>query len=159
MLKACAYCGKVFDTEYPGKKYCDKKCANNAAKYRDESFYVYPKESETPLFEFDCAECGKHVSIYSRYDQRNRYCCGICAEKAKKRRAAQHRSKHRPTNIGMSGGMSLKSLIRRESRSADKEKVIELKICPVCGKKFEVTGRNKKYCSVECQLRVKVRGR
>lgn len=117
MKKTCPQCGKAFGTDYPAKIYCSSKCARAARFERDESFYHYPKESEIPLYEFDCSECGKHVEIYSRYDQRNRFCCGLCADKNKKRREAERSSKHRPTNIGMSGAMSLGSLIKREARA------------------------------------------
>lgn len=112
----CANCGQEMGDLYPTKKFCSKNCAHQAYLKRGEDFYNYAPEVEKPLYEFDCAECGKRVEIYSRYDQRIKYCCGLCADKAKKRRVRQRLSKHRPENIGMSGGMSLVGLKIREAR-------------------------------------------
>lgn len=65
-------------------------------------------------------------------------------------RARQRSAKRHGDNLGLSGGMSLGSLIRREARSVDREEVIEVRICPICGKKFDVDKKHKKYCSDEC---------
>lgn len=154
MLKTCEHCGKTFQTDYPTKSYCSSKCSELAYYERDESYYDFPHAPDAePLFLFECANCGKTVHVYSKYDQRIRFCCGICAKKYQSVRERQRLAKQRYTsNIGMSGGMSLGSLIRREARSVDKEKVIEVKVCPVCGKKFDVDKRHKKCCSVECSI-------
>ena len=116
MEKVCAFCGKIFSTDYESKVYCDKKCADKAALERDESFYDYPKETAIPIRSFECALCGKTVHIYSRYDQRSRFCCGKHAKMFKSSEYRKKYSKNRGSNIGMSGGMSLGSLIRREMR-------------------------------------------
>lgn len=153
MLKTCEYCGTVFNTEYPTKIYCRKKCADLARFERDESYYEFPHDPDAePIFCFECANCGKKVTVYSKYDQRIKFCCGICAKKYQDTREKIRLEKRHGDNIGLSGGMSLSSLIHRESRSVDREKVIEVKICPICGKKFEVTKRHKKYCSTECSF-------
>lgn len=89
-----------------------------AATNRDESYYDFPHdENQEPLFTFECAYCGKTVKVYSKYDQRNRFCCGLHAKAFKNQSAKNRLSKNRPTNNGLSGGMSLGSLIRRESRA------------------------------------------
>lgn len=157
MLKYCEYCGKPIETPYPNKRFCNKSCAHSARLTRDESFYNFPHEpNAAPLFSFQCAECGKEVKIYSKYDQRTRFCCGICCAKFNQRQYRQRHSKQRYTsNLGMSGGMSLGSLIRRESRSVDKETAVEMKICPVCGKNFETDKHHKKYCSEACAAKAK----
>lgn len=153
MIKYCEHCHKIFETEYPSKKYCSETCARHARFYRDESFYDYAPESSEPLYSFNCKNCGKEVFIYSRYDQRNTYCCGICCADYTKKRERMRCSKHKSSNIGMSGGMSLGSLRKLEARSVDrKEKVIEVRICPICGKKFDVDEHHKKYCGVECAV-------
>ena len=113
MIKTCPKCGKIFSTEYPSKIFCNKNCANKASYERDESCYEFPHEPDAePVFTFQCANCGKTVNIYSKYDQRSRFCCGQCAKKFYKN---QLTSKRTDGNIGMSGGMSLGSLIRREA--------------------------------------------
>ena len=76
MKKFCKQCGKEFLTEYPTKLYCSLKCANAAYFEREESDYKYLPETAEPFFIFNCAECGKEVKIYSKYDQRHTYCCG-----------------------------------------------------------------------------------
>lgn len=116
MKKVCKHCGKEFFTEYPTKLYCSLNCANAAYYEREESDYKYLPETTEPIFTFECAECGKEVKIYSKYDQRHTYCCGKCAKKAKNRRESERAKKRRGGNVGMSGGMSLGSLIRRERR-------------------------------------------
>ena len=114
MKKTCSCCGEKFYTEYPTKVYCSEKCALQAYYKREESDYKYLAETAEPIFIFNCAECGKEVKIFSKYDQRNTYCCGKCAKKASIRRAKIRNTKHRGDNLGMSGGMSLSSLKRRE---------------------------------------------
>lgn len=152
MKKVCEHCGKVFETSYPSKIFCNKNCAKAERFERDESFYDFPHAPDAePLFSFQCKNCGKEVKVYSKYDQRNTFCCGICAKQFQNSVERKRLAKQRYTaNIGMSGGMSLGNLIRRERRSADNEKVIVVKICPVCGKKFDVDKHHKKFCSIEC---------
>lgn len=153
MLKRCEHCSREFETPYPSKQYCNKECSKKAYYKRDESFYEFPHLPDAELlFSFQCKNCGREVKIYSRYDQRNSFCCGICAQKyhAIQRRKRLAKQKY-TSNLGMSGGMSLGRLIRREARSVDREKVILVKICPACGKKFDTTRQNAKYCSSQCR--------
>ena len=118
MMKVCPECGKTIYTEYPSKIYCSENCARKARFSRDESYYEFPHlPTDEPLYSFQCKNCGKTVNVYSKYDQRTTFCCGICAAKWHHLRASQRLSKHRPTNLGMSGGMSLGSLIKREKRA------------------------------------------
>lgn len=120
MIKICKSCGKSFETEYESKLYCDKKCAKKMARNRDESFYDYPKESEIPLRSFECKFCGKRVDVYSRYDQRISFCCYKHSILYRNAEAKKRFSKGKKgSNIGMSSGMSLGSLIRREKRSLE----------------------------------------
>ena len=66
-----------------------------------------------------CPTCGKTVFIYSRTDQRSSYCCGKCAVKYRNKLSLERNIKKRGDNLGMSSGMSLQSLIRRERRDLD----------------------------------------
>ena len=117
MIKTCEHCGKIFETEYPTKLYCSKHCTKAARFDRDESYYQFPHEPDAePLFTFECTNCGKTVKVYSRYDQRTRFCCGQCAKKYELSQNRKQQSKRRGGNMGLSGGMSLGSLIRREAR-------------------------------------------
>lgn len=121
MLKHCEFCGKLFQTDYTSKRFCNESCAKKARFTRDESFYDFPHAPDAePLFSFQCKNCGKTVRVYSKYDQRISFCCGICAKKYRQARERQRLAKQRYTsNIGMSGGMSLGSLIRREAKDLD----------------------------------------
>lgn len=118
MIKKCEFCGKEFVTEYPTKLYCSVYCAEKAYWDREESDYNYLPDSVEPLFIFNCKNCGKEVKIFSRLDQRHTFCCGKCAASYKRKLAAERRRKSKG-NIGMSGGMSLVSLIKREKRNLD----------------------------------------
>lgn len=152
MIKYCENCEREFETEYPTKLYCSKSCADLAYYKREESDYQFLPDSSEPLFSFDCKNCGKHVDVYSKYDQRTTYCCGKCALAYARSRERRRLAKQRYTsNIGMSGGMSLGSLIRREARSVDKEETIYVNICPRCGAKFETKNAAKRYCSEHCR--------
>ena len=117
MIKFCEYCHKPFETDYPSKLFCNKSCANLAADKRDESYYDFPHEpGQEPLYTFKCAYCGKEVKVYSKYDQRTRFCCGLHSKLFRNAQSKKDTAKGRPTNLGLSGGMSLGSLIRREAR-------------------------------------------
>ena len=118
MKKMCSYCGNIFETEREDKIYCNKNCSRAARATHDESWYKFPKEVELPLRSFECAYCGKHVDVYSSLDQRHVYCCykHYVMYKELKRQFSKGR---KGSNIGMSGGMSLGSLIRRENRDLD----------------------------------------
>lgn len=118
MKKNCDYCGKEFHTEYPTKLYCSLKCANQAYWSREEDDYKYSPESAEPIRVFHCKNCGKEVKIFSRLDQRTTYCCGKCAANFARKLAAERQRKRRG-NLGVSAGMSLGSLIRREKRNLD----------------------------------------
>lgn len=117
MLRYCEYCGMPMETAYPNKHFCSKKCADKAYYERDESFYdfLHLPDAE-PLFSFQCKNCGKEVKVFSIYDQRISYCCGKCAKAYNNRQKDIRAAKPRGSNIGMSGGMSLGSLIRREAK-------------------------------------------
>lgn len=86
MKKICPQCGNEFEVQNPTKIYCSPRCRDLAMYSRDESFYTYAPERTNPLYTFECAECGKEVKVYSRYDKRIKFCCGICADKYRRRR-------------------------------------------------------------------------
>lgn len=118
LIKYCEHCHKPFETDYPSKLFCNKSCAKLAADKRDESYYDFPHEAnQKPLYTFECAYCGKEVKVYSKYDQRTRFCCGRHSKAFRKAKSKNETSKNRPTNLGLSSGMSLGSLIRREARA------------------------------------------
>lgn len=89
MIKECANpkCKKSFQAKRKTQKYCSGKCR----KYVEKNKNVNHEETKidgVPLREFYCRECGGRVVIKTEKDKR--------------------------TVLGMSGGMSLNSLKRRE---------------------------------------------
>ena len=120
LIKICPHCGKSFETDHGDKIYCNQNCSKSARAKRDESYYNFPRESTIPLFSFECAYCVKRVDIYSSLDRRHKYCCYKHFIRHREQIKKSARSKGRKgSNIGMSGGMSLGSLIRRENRDLD----------------------------------------
>lgn len=116
----CTRCGKSFVPKTASQKFCSRRCErqNTYNNYcnRDEPA---PVPDARPIAEFVCKNCGKTVFIYSRFDQRSAYCCGKCATKHRNKLSKAHNIKKRGDNIGISPGMSLGSLIRRERRDLD----------------------------------------
>lgn len=67
--------------------------------------------------EFECRECGKHVFVVEKSDKRSVYCSQQCEKKYWRDLTRRNNDKRKHGgNLGMSGGMSLGSLIRREAR-------------------------------------------
>lgn len=112
-VKVCPYCGTTFLPPYPHQIFCCRRCTK---KYHKKIGKPHPDNARLPVFsEFTCKECGKHVYIREMSDQRTEFCCARCCERYYKHK----RERNCTTNMGMSGGMSLGSLIRRERRSLD----------------------------------------
>lgn len=113
MSKICPECGKSFISS-TGQKYCSYSCyrKHNEAK---EIKHSYPPKGVPIIRDFLCKECGHEVLVWERSDKRTVFCCSLCEKKYWKHNTSKS-NKHRKGEIGMSGGMSLGSLIRREKR-------------------------------------------
>ena len=81
--------------------------------YSKETQRPTPEPWQKPLDSFECRQCGKTVEIFDRTDKRTVYCSRAC-EKKYWRDATKRRDKG--SNVGMSSGMCLGNLIRRERR-------------------------------------------
>lgn len=115
----CPTCNTEFEPRAVNQKFCSRKCERHAMRQR----YWNRDEPDTPINsrpidEFVCKNCGKTVFIYDRHDQRTTYCSGMCAAAWQKKTAEQKRRRLRG-NLGVSGGMCLGSLIKRERRDLD----------------------------------------
>lgn len=97
-------CQKLF-TPKRGQKYCSRSCR----RYYYRHYELKRACVGPPLYDFICKKCGKHVYVY-KGDKRTDFCNPYCEHLFYKHK------KHVPTNNGMSGPMSLGSLIRREAR-------------------------------------------
>ena len=89
MSKICPECGKSF---VGSTKYCSYRCCKRHNRKAKEIKHPDPPK-----------------------DKRTVFCCSICEKKYWKHNTSKS-NKHRKGEIGMSGGMSLGSLIRREKR-------------------------------------------
>lgn len=116
----CPVCNKSFEPRAINQIYCSHEHKELAQRQR----YMQRDEppvpiNATPIDEFICKNCGKTVFVYDRSDQRSSYCCGKCAVKYRNKLTKERATKKRGDNLGMSSGMCLGSLIRRERRSLD----------------------------------------
>lgn len=116
MIKKCEYCGAHFFAKRSHAKYCSAHCLKKAYCEREAKREERP--ANQAIRSFTCAHCGRQVYIFDKADARYVYCSGVCYLKAKERRKAAKRQRVRG-NLGMSGGMSLGSLIRRGARDLD----------------------------------------
>lgn len=120
-LKKCANpeCGKLFLPHRPRSRYCSFRCCKRAGRLRYRKFngifHKAPGEEDVVLREFYCKQCSRLVQVCEETDKRTCFCCPECERKYWKHpEMDRHR---RGGNRGLSGGMSLGSLIRREARN------------------------------------------
>lgn len=114
-LIPCAVCGMPFLPVTANAKYCSHKCAKRADRKRQTSPHRTPVEGDIILREFYCSWCGHLVEVVEETDKRTVFCCCECERKYWKRPPERRRGSG--NNRGLSGGMSLGSLIRREKRN------------------------------------------
>lgn len=104
----CPICGRKFELQADTyRKYCSQECLEQSRRLDK----VPPREP----FEFICGHCGKRVITAAYNDNRIKYCSRRCHDRAHEQRKEQRQRGER----GMSGGMSLSGLIRRERRDLD----------------------------------------
>lgn len=114
MSKICPECGKSFNGS-TGQKYCYYRCCKKHNRRAKEIRHPDPPKGVSIIRAFHCKECGHEVLVWERTDKRTVFCCSLCEKKYWKHNTSKS-NKHRKGEIGMSGGMSLGSLIRREKR-------------------------------------------
>ena len=113
-LKKCPECGNSFVTEIPYKIFC---CKEHSDRYYHNHGKEHDFNSTSPIIRsFECRECKKIVYVTDTTDKRYVYCSQKCEKEYWRKKTRRNYSKARSTNQGMSGGMSLGSLIRRERR-------------------------------------------
>ena len=157
-MKKCAQCGKAFTSERLFQICCSPNCTRKYFRNHGK-FHAEPGKNDVILRSFVCRQCNRDVYVTSKADHRTVFCCQAC-EKKYWRDVTKHKSRGRDSNQGMSGGMSLGSLIRREHK-------IDLEIkqegdilysfeCKYCGKTVDViSGDDKRYkfcCSAHCTM-------
>lgn len=126
-VRRCLKCGNEITDPLRllnNNNFCCSVCANRyyndfgkKSKEAKRNYEENPVEhaeytgSETILRAFFCRNCGKEVLVVDEKDKRTVFCQQPC-EKAYWRRVTKERC---TGNRGLSGGMSLGSLIRREA--------------------------------------------
>ena len=108
--RSCLYCGAMFTTSRKNKKFCSPRCCHYYHNRIGKQHKVDDNTEARVLRDFACKQCGKHVYVTDSQDRRTEFCTAKCC-----RDYWRHREKWHPVgNQGMSGGMSLGSLKRRE---------------------------------------------
>lgn len=102
-------CNKRFTPKNLRHMYCSKACQRSHYKHSEK----IRSTAGIPLRGFQCRKCGHRVLIFDEDDRRTDFCSRHCEKLYWKHKNSQ---KHITTNNGMSGGMSLESLKRREAR-------------------------------------------
>lgn len=114
MSKICPECGKSF-VGSTSQKYCSYRCCKKHNRKAKENKHPDPPKGMAIIRAFSCKECGHEVLVWERTNKRTVFCCSLCEKKYWKHNTSKS-NKHRKGEIGMSGGMSLGSLIQREKR-------------------------------------------
>lgn len=112
----CLFCGKtaVFGNQ-PHIAFCSDECAN-AWKKKITKVPIDNILKGDLIRQFPCRVCGKQVRVFDTRDHRTTFCSESCRNKWFRIESARQKGKgRRGDNLGMSGGMSLGSLIRREA--------------------------------------------
>ncbi len=110
VVKTCLYCGTSFSSTISNKKFCSPRCCHY---FHNRIGLVHKSDGGRVIREFMCKECGKHVMISDTKDRRTEFCNVQCCRNYYRHR----RERNCTTNQGMSGGMSLGSLKRKEIRA------------------------------------------
>lgn len=108
--RSCLYCGALFSTSRKNKKFCSPRCCHYYHNRIGKQHKLDNFKETSVIREFLCKRCGKHVYVSDKLDRRTEFCSAQCC-----RNYWRHREKWHPgDNQGMSGGMSLGTLKRRE---------------------------------------------
>lgn len=117
-VRRCACCRSPLPAgAHPSRLYCSTHCARRAKKAREDARTIVHREAteaDHVIWEFYCRNCGRTVDVVDERDKRTVFCQRAC-EKKWWRDATRHKDRGRSGNLGMSGGMSIHSLIRREA--------------------------------------------
>ncbi|MBO6303932.1 MAG: hypothetical protein J6M62_02505 [Selenomonadaceae bacterium] len=114
----CKNCGKEIH-RHKAHKFCSLMCYKAYRRNHGATHTPPPINSEI-LRVFECRCCGKKVYVWEKKDKRTVFCCQPCERKYWRDVTRHDNANHkRGGNQGMSGGMSLNSLIRRELRDLE----------------------------------------
>ena len=115
--RECPICHNVFTPKRSNQKYCSSGCRRYREKHIDVK-HAEPGLGVPIIREFRCRQCAKLIRIADPDDKRHVFCSVQC-EREYWRHSYYRKDHGRGGNLGMSGGMSLGGLIRRERRDLD----------------------------------------
>ncbi len=114
--RRCLWCGHEFHNRNRNVKYCSEECRRKMKRKRNRRYkdtcHCHPEGSQV-ILEFDCRKCGKHVAVTDSRDKRTVLCCVSC-ERQYWKHAYRYRNRGCEPNQGMSGGMDIVRLKKRE---------------------------------------------
>lgn len=118
-MKTCKNCGKPFRTKTSRQCFCCADCREEFYKKKGNR-HEEPAPGVPIIREFVCKNCGYHVRVADAADHRTVFCSQQCEKDYWKHGYLKRNStKHIRGSQGMSSGMSLGSLIRREKMDLD----------------------------------------
>lgn len=139
--RSCLNCGKEFETDKKGNKFCSSEC-------KDKYYNV----------EVECTYCGKKFTVtrtkylaYLRGSFKNLYCSNKCVGFAKKNKSTTKRclnchdnftSKHREQKFC--------SKECKDNYRNKKSEIKRINICPKCGKLYISKNKKSVFCSRTC---------
>ena len=88
--RKCPICGKKFETDHNGQKYCSEECAHTAHTAQCHEYYLLQqKEVAISTIEPDeleyCLSCGKAFSR-RECNMNTKFCCNTCYKEYRKKR-------------------------------------------------------------------------
>ena len=125
----CPQCSLPFETKDQRRKFCSRKCADDAQK--KPSLWI----------DRECLTCGSLVKITDRNSKYRKFCNHSCAAKY----ANSHRGKH---------SENTKSKISESLKKFHDKKPKVKTLCQFCQSEFEADRKSCKYCSNECRILV-----
>ncbi len=118
-MKKCKNCGDLFKPKNSRQCFCCADCREEFYKKKGNR-HEEPAPGVPIIREFVCKNCGYHVRVADAADHRTVFCSQQCEKDYRKHGYLKRNStKHIRGSQGMSSGMSLGSLIRREKMDLD----------------------------------------
>jgi endogenous inhibitor of DNA gyrase (YacG/DUF329 family) len=117
LKRVCPVCHKEFTPRRKDQKRCSQRCSKIWLKHH-QTIHREPEPGVPIIREFYCRWCHRLVQIADPEDRRTVFCCQK-HEKDYWRHGYTLSDHGRGGNLGLSGGMSLGGLMRRERRDLD----------------------------------------
>ena len=131
----CAHCGKEFAKACNRQKFCSSKCRMSYFSKIGEA----RRKAKTPVFEYTCCICGNKFS-----SKKKNLTNHTCSQKCNNKHTCFVRYAERHP------GTTLEQYLKYGDLRYHRRKV-EQRICVYCGRTYEPTTEEQKYCSRICK--------